>query len=651
MTATIADGVVFTVEIGFSTSSGSGKVPLGSTLASINWTDVSAYVRGVTTNRGRSSELDSFQTGSASITFSNADRRFDPEYTAGPYYGTLTPLRPVRIRAQYGAGSTTNLFFGWIDGWPQTYELTFDSTVTVTASDAFKLLNLITLDSYYAYYAQTLMDTSGSWFRMDDGDDSSVAIAAFTAGANQGAGQYLDTNGEATTSVSAASLTANETNLAAVFDGTRSVAVPASPSYPLFSIIANQTSVWFSSTTTVDGTYGIFDDGYGSTIVMVVSAGVGTIECTSSRNDTVPPSTSTTTTVWVSTATVNDGKPHHVAVSWDQAVDGYCRVDNVALARFSTGTYNQRGGYAIRSIGTAIRPGYTILNFIGTIDEVLTWGGDTTTTAASNLYKMGKGTYGLGNLTSTQIGLVLDMIQWMTDGTSISTGSGKTSAINVQGSTALSALQTWETAEQGKFFVDASGLLKFIGRNALSTQSIYTISQRTYGDGSGELPYVGFESSYDDRLIYNVVSGNRVNGPVITTQDTVSQGEYFIRANNLSDLDVSNNQQVLDIVSDRLYRYSQPKYRVSSIAINPQANPASLYPAVIGDEIGTRVTVKRRPQNVGSVISQQLSIEGIQHSITPDSWQTNYLLAPAIGVYFTLDSATFGVLDSNVLGY
>jgi hypothetical protein len=651
MTATIADGVVFTVEIGFSTSLGLGKVPLNSTLASINWTDVSAYVRGVTTNRGRSSELDSFQTGSASIVFSNADRRFDPEYTAGPYYGALTPLRPVRIRAQYGAGATTNLFFGWIDGWPQTYEMTFDSTVTVNASDAFKLLNLITLDSYYAYYAQTLMAVAGSWFRMDDGDDSPVATAAFSAGLNQGSGQYVDATGVPTTSVSAAGLVANDTNLAAVFDGNLSVAVPESGAYPAFAIAANQTSVWFSTSTTTDGTYGIFDDGYGTTICMVVSAGLGTIECMASRNDSIPPSTSTTTTVWTSPIKVNDGKPHHVAISWDQAVDGYCRLDNISAIRFGVGTYNQRGGYAIRSIGKAIRPGFTILNFIGTIDEVLTWGGFLTTTAASNLYAMGKGTFGLGNITSNLVIQVLNMIGWMTDARSITTGTGRTSALNVQGSNALAALQSWETAEQGKLFIDASGNVKFIGRNTLWTQSIYAVSQRTYGDGTGELPYTGFESSYDDQLIYNVVSGNRVNGPVITTQDTNSQGQYFIRPNDLSDLNVTNNQQVLDIVSDRLYRYAQPKYRIESITINPKANPASLYPAVIGDEIGTRVTVKRRPQNVGSVISQELSIEGIQHSITPDSWQTNYLLAPAIGIYFTLDSATFGVLDSNVLGY
>lgn len=651
MTATIADGVVFTVEIGFSTSSGSGKVPLDSTLASINWTDVSAYVRGVTTNRGRSSELDSFQTGSASIVFSNADRRFDPEYTAGPYYGALTPLRPIRIRAKYGAGATTNLFFGWIDGWPQTYEMTFDSTVTVNASDAFKLLNLITLDSYYSYYAKTLMDVAGSWFRMDDGDDSSVATAAFTAGLNQGSGQYVDASGVPTTSVSVASLTVNDTNLAAVFDGNRSVAVPESGAYPAFAIVSNQTSVWFETSTTTDGTYGIFDDGYGTTICMVVSAGLGTIECMASRNDSIPPSISTTTTVWTSPIKVNDGKPHHVAISWDQAVDGYCRVDNISATRFGVGTYNQRGGYAIRSIGKAIRPGFTILNFIGTIDEVLTWGGSLTTTAASNLYAMGKGTFGLGNITSNLVIQVLNMIGWMTDARSITTGTGRTSAIDVQGSTALTALQSWETAEQGKLFVDASGNVKFIGRNTLWTQSIYAVSQRTYGDGTGELPYTGFESSYDDRLIYNVVSGNRVNGPVITAQDTNSQGQYFIRPNDLSDLNVSSNQQVLDIVSDRLYRYAQPKYRVASITISPQANPASLYPAVIGDEIGTRITVKRQPQNVGSAISQELSIEGIQHSITPDSWQTNYLLAPAIGIYFTLNSATFGVLDSNVLGY
>jgi hypothetical protein len=72
---------------------------------------------------------------------------------------------------------------------------------------------------------------------------------------------------------------------------------------------------------------------------------------------------------------------------------------------------------------------------------------------------------------------------------------------------------------------------------------------------------------------------------------------------------------------------------------------------VIGDEIGTRITVNRRPQGVGSVISKDLRIEGISHSITPDAWSTTYSLSPVTSGPFILNDNAFGVLDTNQLGY
>ena len=115
MSVTLADGVVLTVEIGFSTTAGSGPVPINSTLASITWTDVSSDVRSCSIKRGRSSELDSFTTGSCQITFANADRKYDPEYASGTYYGKLTPGRPIRIKATPPSGSATGIFFGFTE--------------------------------------------------------------------------------------------------------------------------------------------------------------------------------------------------------------------------------------------------------------------------------------------------------------------------------------------------------------------------------------------------------------------------------------------------------------------------------------------------------------------------------------------------------
>lgn len=652
MTATLIDGVVFTVEIGFSTTSGSGKVPLGSTLASINWTDVSAYVRDVSTSRGRSSELDTFQTGSASIKLSNADRRFDPENTAGPYYGALTPLRPVRIRAQYGAGATTNLFFGWIEQWPQTYENPTDAVVTVTASDAFKVLNLITLPSEWAYRVQS--DTRVCyWLRMDD----STSPYVFDAYNNRKFGDYKTIAGAASAGVSGNSLIANDDNPAAVFDGTK---------YVDGNITCAVTAInfWMQTSTTTAGSYAIatFNDNKPSCLGMDVTAGgVGTLRYTKAQTSFGTPSQAVS---YTSTVTINDGKPHHIVLNVDdQEFPGdslYIDGVRVTLTAGASGDYNGPDGQlgiARPYQGSATSGTNFASAFIGTLDEVVVYGITSIpivyvyATDVTTNYQIGAGTYLAGQRTDQRISTALTMASWMTDGTDLGTGSGTVQAIATQGKTPLAVAQECETAEQGRLFIDRDGKIKFISRGALATTSTYNTSQYTFGDSTGELGYTGLQFEFNDRLIFNRSIVSRKNGATATVNDSTSQGQYFIRTGSVSDLIVDSDQQTVDIANARLAAYLQPKLRVEQMEFTPRQSPATLYPVAIGVEIGTRITVNRRPQGVGAVISKQVIVEGISHTITQDTWQTTFSLSPVFVATFILDSATFGVLDSNQLGY
>ena len=657
MSATLIDGVVFTVEIGFSTTAGTNRVPLGSTLASINWTDVSAYVRNVSTSRGRSSELDTFQTGSASITFSNADRRFDPEHTAGPYYGALTPLRPVRIRAQYGAGATTNLFFGWIEQWPQTYENPSDATVTVTASDGFKVLNLLTLPSEWAY--RVLTDTRVVyWLRMGDGTSPTV----FDAFNNRKFGDYKTLAGAASSGVSTDSLVANDDNPAAVFDGTKYVegTIPWDTSAINF---------WMQTDRTAAGEYAIFTfpNDLPSCLGMVVTAGgVGTLRFTRATKSIGIPGLPTPDLVgsFTSAVQVNDGKPHHIVLNVNDpefpSPTLYIDGTRVTLTAGASGDYNgpaNQSGVARPFVGSAT-PGTNFASaFIGTLDEIVVYAitaipveyvyaADVTTN-----YQIGAGTYLANQRTDQRISTVLTMAQWMTDGTDLNTGSGTVQAIATQGKTPLAVAQECEAAEQGRLFIDRDGKVEFISRNAFATSSTYNTSQYTFGDSTGELGYTSLQFEFNDRLIFNRSVVGRRNGATATFNDTTSQGQYFIRTSDVTDLIVNTDQQIIDIANARLDAYKQPKLRVEQLTFTPRQSPVALYPVAIGVEIGTRITVNRRPQGVGSLISKQVIVEGISHTITPDGWETTFTLSPVFVATFILDSATFGVLDSNQLGY
>ena len=98
--------------------------------------DVTDRVRSVSITRGRSRELDRYQTGVANITFNNQDRAFDPFYTSSPYYPDIKPRRNVKISTITGA-STAVQFTGIIEDWGLDYNVSGESTAGAVAADGF----------------------------------------------------------------------------------------------------------------------------------------------------------------------------------------------------------------------------------------------------------------------------------------------------------------------------------------------------------------------------------------------------------------------------------------------------------------------------------------------------------------------------------
>ncbi|WP_327047297.1 hypothetical protein OG320_05230 [Microbispora sp. NBC_01189] len=111
------------------------------------WTDVSAWLQAPVSVKRGSTRVESpvirYEPGVATVRLKNGDRRFDPTHLGGPYVSggvsQVTAMRPLRIRATY-SGDTYNLFRGYIDVWDVDWIATVHSVVTVTATDAFKVL-------------------------------------------------------------------------------------------------------------------------------------------------------------------------------------------------------------------------------------------------------------------------------------------------------------------------------------------------------------------------------------------------------------------------------------------------------------------------------------------------------------------------------
>lgn len=103
--------------------------------------DVSNQVDTITTQRGRNASADQFQSGNLTMRIVDQNGDFNPQNTASPYYGLLSPMRKVQISATY-LGVTYPIFSGFITGYNTTTPKYVGDVVytTITAVDAMRLL-------------------------------------------------------------------------------------------------------------------------------------------------------------------------------------------------------------------------------------------------------------------------------------------------------------------------------------------------------------------------------------------------------------------------------------------------------------------------------------------------------------------------------
>ena len=661
MSVNIGNNVSFTVEIGFATNSGANKVPLGGLLTDIVWTDVSEYVRSVETNRGRSSELDEFTTGTTNVVLSNGNRYFDPENEDGPYYGKLTPGRPIRVRATYLSVISKTLFLGFVDEWQQDYNYTFDSTANVSASDAFKVLNQITLDSYFNY--STNESDPIFWLKLDEAAGSNLA---FDSGQNEFTFKWVDLEGNPSVSQTSSALLADSNEGVASFDGSNGL-VLETDSFQITNGSPTNADLTlelvFQTDTDASDDYGMFRIFQGERTMGVgleVTDGVATVRVLKGSI-----SGFFDMGVFTSTVPVNDGLPHHVVLPLRGESYPEPRlptVDGVPMT-FVTTVFDLAAQVSepvptpTAQIGLPIT-GLSDYNFTepfsGSIGPIVLHPRTFTNNEIQERYQLVIGEYLAGQTTSARINTILNMASWMSDARDIGTGNSTVQAIRTNGKTVLAALKECEAAEQGRLFIDPGGRVKFIPRQAINTTTAYNTSQALFSDQAddvGQIFYSEIQLAYNDRLIANRVIASKENGSSFTANNAVSQGEYFIRTKNISNLIVESESFLNALANAQVATYSQPETRVEGLVVNPKLEPDIVYPVILLNDLGNRVTVSRHPQYLDQPIVKALIIEGEGHSITADNWITSYSFSPVPPDYFVLNSSTFGVLDRNLLGY
>jgi hypothetical protein len=519
------------------------------------------------------------------------------------------------------------LFSGFVDGWEQRYDPPNNAVAVVTATDGFKVLNAATMRG--AYEAGVINDSPNVYWRL--GDPTGATTLVPTVGTGD-----LVISGSPT--LGAAGLQSSDTDTSVTFASGQYAEVngvnPLSGTAFSVEFYINTTD---ASTACIMEVYsgtsasGVDDDvGFNASIT---SGGV--LDFFAARTD------SSSNLRLQSTVAINDGVPHHVVVTMTSGNTGKVYVDGTD--RTSTASaLNGSGGFLpgrVRIGGTAAAN-----NFDGTLDEVAIYPTALSAAQVADHYAARNGW--ASEASGTRIGRMLDLAAWPSADRDVDTGQSTLQTLGAGSFDPLSHSQAVETTEQGRFFIAANGRVVFLDRKVLSNAP-YNTSQATFGDGGGsELPYAGISYRYDDQLVWNEIVATRDGGVARIASDSDSQASYLKRTRTMSGLHHTTDVASGFLAQWVLAKYKDPLLRVTGLRIIPDASPTDLYPQALGREIGDRITVKRRPQGVGSVISQEVQIEGISHMISPGSWETQWDLSPANSNVMWL----LGVANSSELG-
>ena len=215
----------------------------------------------------------------------------------------------------------------------------------------------------------------------------------------------------------------------------------------------------------------------------------------------------------------------------------------------------------------------------------------------------------------------------------------------------LNALQTIENSEFGGFYIDPEGNATFLSRNTVAEKADKTATNFS-DDGTG-ISYQAIDFAYDDTLIFNDVTVNRVGGTAQTVQDTSSIETYFIHSGRREGLLIETDAESLDQASMILQSRKDAIFRIDSIGLNlADDTETARIVAGLSLDIFDLTNITKSTPGSGSV-TLELFVQGVQHDITTNTWTTKLFTAEPIIQAFILDSTTQGILDgaNSVLSY
>ena len=254
-----------------------------------------------------------------------------------------------------------------------------------------------------------------------------------------------------------------------------------------------------------------------------------------------------------------------------------------------------------------------------------------------------------GQLSGARINNLLDAIAWPNSMRDIDAGLTTMQADPATARTALAAMQTIETSEYGALYVDASGSFVFQDRTVTATS--VTGTPTVFNDNGGDISYANAVWILNDVLVYNQANVTRTGGSVQTAIDQASIDKYFLHSYNQQNLLMQTDAVALDYAQAYVASRAETTVRCDAITLDLYtANYNTGIIAALTLDYFDPVTITTT-QPGSSTLTKTLQVFGVGMSITPNSWRVSFTTLEPIIDACILDSALYGILDTNVLSY
>lgn len=227
--------------------------------------------------------------------------------------------------------------------------------------------------------------------------------------------------------------------------------------------------------------------------------------------------------------------------------------------------------------------------------------------------------------------------------------SGSLAAKDMTDASFLTELQAVATAEGGEFFISPAGKPTFRSRTWRADNS--TTVQITFGNVSTETDYQTVAYRYDEDRIINEATVTDADGGEATVRDEASIELYGLRS-EAQTVDLSGASAAQTRAQVIVDRYADPRLLLDRLAVHPEHDAATLYPALMSLEVGERIRVKHRPPAwtaAAAMLDEQSYPEQFEVSVVRGTsdwlWRIGGSRAP------TVMAQILNVLGGDLVGY